>query len=101
VKRVALIERGKVTNIAAMPDSFVNTIWDGKQAVVSNVAKVGDTYANGVFTTPPPPVITPTRLQELAIKDAQGVALTDAERVEVLRLMLREQTGITPDTVAP
>jgi hypothetical protein len=46
--KYAIIENGVVANIAASESALAEN-W-----IQSNTAKIGDTYSNGVFTTPPP-----------------------------------------------
>jgi hypothetical protein len=50
----AIIENGVVTNVILLPDDFTGDEWAGQQVVISETAKIGDSYIDGVFTTPAP-----------------------------------------------
>lgn len=49
--KYAIIENGKVVNIA-VSDAPLESNW-----VASETANIGDEYANGAFTTPPPDLV--------------------------------------------
>ncbi len=53
VKNFAIIEAGKVVNLA-LSESALADNW-----IESNTAKIGDSYADGVFTTPAAAAVAP------------------------------------------
>ena len=58
VNRVAIIESGKVSNIALANDEIAaENGW-----VISDTAKIGDTYDGGVFTTPETVIEVPKKI---------------------------------------
>ena len=61
-KTYAIIENGKVTNIA-VSESPLEANW-----IESEIAKMGDSYADGVFTTPEPLPPTDEELKKTGIE---------------------------------
>lgn len=65
----AIIENGAVVNIAAS-DSALAANW-----IQSDTARIGDTYSNGVFTTPPAaPVPVPQVVTRRQAKQALAIS---------------------------
>lgn len=62
--RYALINMATtlVENVIELDPEGDLTQLDGYEVVASDSANIGDTYGNGVFTPPPPPVLTPEQI---------------------------------------
>lgn len=76
------ISTGIVENVIEVDSDSDYTPPDGYEIELSDTANIGDTYADGVFTPPPPPVPTPEQvlaantLQQASLMYMQPQALT-------------------------
>lgn len=71
--KFAIIENGKVSNIA-VADAPLADNW-----IASEIAKIGDEYVNGQFTTPPPD----TELAAQAVRAQRNALLTASDWTQV------------------
>lgn len=92
------ISTSLVENVIELDPDGDLTQPEGYEVVASDTASIGDTYADGVFTPPPPPVLTPDQI--VAANTLQQTNLMSIPSRALMALLMSADMGNRTDAAA-
>lgn len=90
MKEYAIINSNVVSNVIAIEDG-ANYPITGNMVDITNLnpqPEIGDSYSNGIFSTPPPIVLTPDEYADLAKDAAQLYIKRFYKDIEITHILL-------------